>query len=303
VKFLQAIRSPWTDHSESDELPSPELLKQHLLEVHRTHPGFTENYAGKGKDKHGRSSYEWLADVIHPDKAGKVLDLACGSGVLLEICRQRLGPSSHLTGVDMSRAELALATARLGKSDVSLYCQLAQDLSFAPDATFDAVLCHWALTLMDPIEPVLHEISRVLSRDGVFSAIVDGDPSAAPGYNEINDLVFDYVRAEVPSLSTRDLGDPRTRNPKDLAELVKPFFPEATIGVETAVFSLGGEPEDVAREAIGFFYAAFILASENREKLIRDVTALISKRSKDGIATFELPACRLTVQNRIKPVG
>ena len=66
----------------------------------------------------------------------------------------------------MSADELALAAVRLPPERVSLHCAIAQDLGFLDDGSVGAVLCHWALTLMQPVQPVLQEVKRVLAADG-----------------------------------------------------------------------------------------------------------------------------------------
>ncbi len=48
------------------------------------------------------------------------------------------------------------------------------------DASADAVLCHMALMLMLPIEPVIGEIHRVLAPGGIFAA-VSGTPKRRAG--------------------------------------------------------------------------------------------------------------------------
>lgn len=295
MKSDSAVTTSWTDALKADEVPCPISVRRHLLEVHHRNPGFTESCAAKCKDLNERTSYEWLCNVIDPMQHRSILDLACGSGVLLELCRARF-PQQTLTGVDMSPAELALASKRLSGQNVTLHEQLAQDLSFVKRASLDAVLCHWALTLMDPVEPVLREIKRVLAPGGVFSAIIDGDPEAAPGYAEINDLIFKHVQIKLPTYGDYDLGDPRTRTPRSLAALARRIFKTKNVSVETSTFTLEGEPVSVAREAVGFFYAAYILPAAARKRLINDLAAFLRGSTQKGAAVFSMPVCRLIVR-------
>ncbi len=291
-----ALKTLWTDALANAEAPCGVSLREHLLEVHRLHPGFTEGCATKCRDAQRRTSYEWLCDVVDPARHRRILDLACGSGFLLELCRDRFPAAETLAGVDMSQAELALAEKRLAGKGVMLRECFAQDLSFADAGSFDAVLCHWALTLMDPVEPVLREVDRVLAPGGVFAAVVDGDPADAPGYAEINDLVFKYVREELPTYGDQSLGDPRTRNPDALATLAGDFFASAEVNVETSVFTLEGPVAAIAEEAVGFFYAAFVLPPPGRASLLAEVKAFFEATAFDGAAVFSLPVSRLRVE-------
>ena len=169
------IDSSWINSLKKGQRPSHASLREHLMLVHRDHTGFAESCASRCRDLSGQNSYEQLASVVDPLKQSYVLDLACGSGVLLEICRQRCGGFSKLTGVDMSEEELVLARQRNPDSGVRLYQGIAQDLSFIDDGEFDVILCHWALTLMDQVPLVMREIKRLLRPQGIFAAIVDGD--------------------------------------------------------------------------------------------------------------------------------
>ncbi|MEM9168150.1 MAG: class I SAM-dependent methyltransferase [Pseudomonadota bacterium] len=302
MKSTAAIRTTWTDSLDEDGSASAQSVRDHVLEVHRRHPGFTEGCATKCRDAAGRTSYDWLCDAAAPAPGDAVLDLACGSGHLLALCRERYGPNVDLIGVDMSAAELALAKKRLSGAGVALHEGLAQNLDVVADGAVDAVLCHWALTLMDPVEPALDEIARILSSDGVFAAIVDGDRLAAPGYAAVDDLIFDHVRAELPGYGEKDLGDPRTRRPDALRALATAHFPEADVSVETGVFALEGPPAALAQEAAGFFYAAFVLPPAPRARMLADLTAQfaadMARRSTGGRARFSMPAARLIVRRR-----
>ena len=122
------------------------------------------------------------------------------------------------------------------------------------------MLCHWALTLMDPIVPVLDEVKRVLTSEGQFAALVDGPMSAASGYTEVHDLIYSYVQEEIPSYGKIDLGDPRIRGSESLSNLMHKAFPKSNITIESNVVSMVGPVNQVAEIAAGFFYAAFVLS-------------------------------------------
>ena len=137
------IESSWTQSLLRGEQPSAADLRDHLMTVHRHYPGFTESCAVRCQDKQGRNSYEFLADIVDPSQHRRVLDLACGSGVLLEICNRRFGESVALHGLDMSIEELELARKRNSNPLIELHQGVAQNLGSFDDGIFDVVLCHW----------------------------------------------------------------------------------------------------------------------------------------------------------------
>ena len=299
----KGLNSIWIDSLASDIHPDSSALVDHLKTVHQENTGFTELCASSCRDEIGRNSYEWLAELVPNNESLNVLDLACGSGPLLKILFDR-NKNLNLKGIDMCPEELALANTRLINSGVNLIESRAQNLIAINDNSIDIVLCHWALTLMDPIAPVLDEVRRVLTPKGRFVALVDGPISAAPGYKEVHDLIYSYVQKEIPSYGKIDLGDPRVRGSESLSNLIKKAFPESNVTIETNVVSLEGPVIKVAEIAAGFFYAALILKPETRKLIITNLSKLltISKESAniERQGRFSMPIRRLLVEPHIK---
>lgn len=292
------LRSAWIDSLERGQNPDAAALRDHLRAVHRDHAGFTETCARACRDAAGRTSYDWLAEVVPAEAGGHVLDLACGSGPLLGILHAR-GAGLRLTGVDMCPEELTLARDRLPHGGATLLQAEAQDMAALPDGSVDAVLCHWALTLMDPVTPVLHEVRRVLAPTGRFAALVDGPMEAAPGYAGVHDLIYGHVQAELPGYGEVDLGDPRVRGTDSLSDLVRAAFPEARVTVETGVVTMDGPAAEVAEAAAGFFYAAFILSPARRVRMLAELAILLAVPGSAGDGSlqgrFAMPINRLVV--------
>jgi SAM-dependent methyltransferase len=196
----------------------------------------------------------------------------------------------------MSPDELALAADRLPAGRVALHEGRAQALDAFADASVDAVLCHWALTLMDPVRPVLGEIARILRPGGRFAALVDGPMDAAPGYAAVHDLIYRHVQDALPAYGRLELGDPRVRDTRDLTALARSTFPGASVLCAPNVVSLSGPAEIVAQEAAGFFYAAFVLSGAARAEMLRELSALLAARAAAAdTVTFSMPVNRLLV--------
>lgn len=290
------IVSAWTLQVESGQQPSSADLQDHLAAVHDNNAGFTEGCAWNCRDATGKNSYQLLADVVDQECHSSVLDLACGSGVLLDLCHQRYGTEMALSGIDMSDAELQLARKRLTHTDTKLHQGMAQDLNFIGDTSVDVILCHWALTLMDPVAPVFATIKRLLKRDGIFAAIIDGDAETAPGYREIHDIIYACARREYPDYGAIELGDPRVRTAAALQELTAKTFVDADIEITPLVLSLDAAPDILAREAAGFFYASFVLSADGHRQMLVDLERHFSAHLQDGTSRFTLPVNRLVVR-------
>ena len=303
INNQMGLNSNWTDSLTRNLHPDSDALVDHLRTVHQEHTGFTEACASTCRDEAGRNSYEWLAELVPNNESLNVLDLACGSGPLLKILFDR-NKNLNLNGIDMCPEELGLAKTLLLNSGVNLIESKAQNLTAINDNSVDIVLCHWALTLMDPIAPVLDEVRRILTSKGQFAALVDGPMNSAPGYKEVHDLIYSYVQEEMPSYGKIDLGDPRIRGSESLSNLARKAFPEAKVTIETNVVSMEGPVTQVAEIAAGFFYAAFVLKPDQRKSMITSLSNILAisngSSHSERKGQFSMPISRLLVMPDIK---
>ena len=295
-----SLNSVWTDSIASNKQPDGKALITHLKAVHQHHTGFTEKCASICRDKSGLNSYEWLSEIVPDIDGTRVLDLACGSGLLLKNLYNR-NKNFKLTGVDISPEELGLAKARMSDSTVDLFELRAQNLRSINDNSFDVVLCHWALTLMDPVIPVLNEISRVLSSGGQFAALVNGPMNDAPKYSDVHNLIYGYVQSKLPNYGKIDLGDPRIRSTDSLKNLASEAFPKSIVNIETNVVSMEGPVNEVTKTAAGFFYASFILPPDLQKTMLSKLSKLLTISSQNGntknLGRFAMPISRLIIKN------
>ena len=290
------IKSAWTRQIESGQQPSSSSLRDHLDAVHDNNAGFTEAFAWNCRDANGKNSYELLADIVDQKYHSHVLDLGCGSGVLLDLCNKRFGAELALSGVDMNGSELQLARKRLAHTNSKFYQGEAQNLDYFADSSFDVIFCHWALTLMDPVVQVLATIKRLLKKRGIFAAIIDGDPKTAPGYLEVHDIIYEHVQCKYPDYGVFELGDPRVRTAAGLQKLTAETFEDFDINITPITVSFNAAPSILAREAAGFFYASFVLSPNDFSQMLTNLEKYFITNQKDGVSCFTMPVNRLVVR-------
>ncbi len=150
----------------------------------------------------------WQAKVL-PYAHGRVLDLGCGTGVLLE----RLAPGGEAIGVDLSPAMLARAARRQTERGLAaaLVCGDAQHLPFR-DGAFDSVLSTFAVNAIPDLEQTLAEMLRVLRTGGSLAFTSVGESQRGGLATRLGAAVWrlegDSIRDEVAAL--RRLGvEPR----------------------------------------------------------------------------------------------
>lgn len=114
-----------------------------------------------------------LLDAL-PGRIGRLLDIGCGTGGLLERVASRIEEG---LGVDASREMLALARTRLTERGLSHVAVRQADMYRLPlaDSAFDAVTLQMVLHYAEDPAAALAEAARVLKPGGVM-AIVDLAP-------------------------------------------------------------------------------------------------------------------------------
>lgn len=128
----------------------------------------------------------------------RVLDLACGTGLVTLPAAEAVGPSGEVVGTDISQRMVELVAERAAERGIrhaSFDRMDAEDLRF-PDSSFDAVLCGLGLMYVpDPLRS-LEEMLRVLRPGGRAVCAVWGARKNC-GWAEIFPIVDSRVTTEV----------------------------------------------------------------------------------------------------------
>jgi SAM-dependent methyltransferase len=112
----------------------------------------------------------------------RVLDVACGTGVVAREALRQLGPGASVAGVDVDDAMLAVA--RRLEPSIEWRQAPAEKLPF-PDASFDVVTCQFGLMFFPDRVAALREMWRVLKPGGYLSLAVWDAVEPSPGYEEL----------------------------------------------------------------------------------------------------------------------
>lgn len=108
-----------------------------------------------------------LVDAAYLAPGERVLDVACGTGVVARVAAKHVGPTGRVVGVDLSPGMIAVARALPAPvgAPIEWLEQSALDLQLK-DASFNAVLCQQGLQFFPDKAVALKEMRRVLDHGG-----------------------------------------------------------------------------------------------------------------------------------------
>ena len=121
-----------------------------------------------------------LLDVAGLRSGERVLDVACGTGVVTRRASELVGAEGAVAGLDVNPAMLAVARS-VAPTSIEWHEASAESIS-CPDASFDVVTCSLGLQFVPDRSAAVREMRRVL-RDGGRVAI--GTVGAIPPVFEI----------------------------------------------------------------------------------------------------------------------
>jgi ubiquinone/menaquinone biosynthesis C-methylase UbiE len=125
----------------------------------------------------------------------RVLDLACGTGVVARLAAAKVGTTGHVTGLDLNAGMLAVARSLPPLPGTSITwvegSAVALDL---PDAAFDVIVCQQGFQFFPDQPAALREMHRVLVPGG--RVLLSVWKSAGPYNTAVGEALERHVDAE-----------------------------------------------------------------------------------------------------------
>ncbi len=142
----------------------------------------------------------WASDLVARSEAKsgeRVLDVACGTGIVVREVLPIVGPNGRVTGADFSPAMLAVARTRVpGGAPVEWHEASAEALPFF-DAAFDLVLCQQGLQFFPDKPGAIREFRRVLASGGRVALSVWRTLEHNPVHEALNEAVVRHLDTPV----------------------------------------------------------------------------------------------------------
>lgn len=220
----------------------------------------------------------------------RVLDVACGTGVLTLAAQARAGAEGEVVGLDPN--DEMLDVARRKDASVQWCCAPAESIPF-PEGRFDAVVSQFGLMFFDDPVRALREMARVLRPGGRLAVAVWDAIDHSPGYAVLAELIHRRFGEEV----ARAFRAPFVSGDRDhLRQLCRDAdLPNVTIARHDGVARFPSSDALVFTERACVWTLGGVLHDGQFEQLRRDAEESLEPfRGSDGTVAFRVPALFLT---------
>lgn len=170
----------------------------------------------------------------------RVLDVACGTGIIARLAAERVGPTGVVTGVDVApdMIEVAKATVAPATPTIEWHVGDATSLPFA-DEQYDVVTCQMGLMFMEDRAGALSEMRRVLVPGG--RVIVNTPGAIQPTFVLMEQAIVDHISADLGGFVRAVFS---MHDPDALAALLRDAgLRDVDVRVSSATFELGTPAE------------------------------------------------------------
>jgi ubiquinone/menaquinone biosynthesis C-methylase UbiE len=155
----------------------------------------------------------WARDLLHAAGASpgdRLLDAACGTGIVARRAAERVGAGGTVTGIDINPSMLQVAQqVATGNEPAIRFEEASVDALPFEDAAFDTVLCQQALQFVPDRAAALAEFARVARPGGRLGVSTCRSLEHQPGYRILTDVLRRHVGVDAADMigSPYTLGD------------------------------------------------------------------------------------------------
>ena len=219
--------------------------------------------------------------------AERVLDVACGTGVVTRLAAPQVGTGGHVVGLDLNPGMLARARASSPPEGAAVEWREgdAGALPFSA-ATFDAVLCQLGLQYFPDRQQAAREMYRVLKPSGRLVVLVWRAIAHSPGFAALAAALERHVSPAAAAVMRAPFvfGD-TTDELRGL--LVQAGFRTVRVGADVRMVRFASPAALVRHQVAGSPLAPHVAAVNDtvRDALLQEVTAeMASYVNDEGLA-------------------
>jgi ubiquinone/menaquinone biosynthesis C-methylase UbiE len=232
-----------------------------------------------------------LADIRPGDR---VLDVACGTGVVARLAAQQAGPIGRVAGVDPNPGMLEVA-ASIATSGAPLTWQQgsAEELPY-PDGSFDVVCCQLGLQFFTDRAAGLRQMARVLTQGGRLALMVWRPIEHSPGFATLAEALDRHIGAAAGALMRAPFAFGDEAQLRELVEAAG--FIQTRIQPAAGTVQFASTPDFVEAYGLGSPLAAHLAGVDDaaRQALVAETESALSPWTTDTGLSFPIEALLLT---------
>jgi ubiquinone/menaquinone biosynthesis C-methylase UbiE len=236
----------------------------------------------------------WATDLVQRAalQAGeRILDAACGTGIVARLAAERVGERGTVVGLDLNRGMLAIARSLPPPSAASIAWQEASVLAMPfSDATFDVVLCQLGLQFFPDRPQALREMRRVLVPRGRLLLSVFGPIEHNPATHALAGALERHLGTDAAAIKRAEHGLAETQELRDMA--TSAGF--AVVRIDTVTHEVHfPSPREYVHIQLAATPLATFMRQRPREQQVRvtaavvaDVAVALQSHIRDGELVF-----------------
>lgn len=226
-----------------------------------------------------------LVEIADLQQGERVLDVACGTGVVARLAAEEVGAKGRVAGVDVNPGMLAVARSMNTPGAPVEWHEANAESMPLPDEAFDVVFCQMGLQFMPDKVAALQEMRRVLTRGGRMLLNVPGPVGAI--FSIMADAMERHVGSEAAGFVHQVFSLYEVSELRQLAN--EAGFHDVTVDANPGQLHLPPPKEFFWQYVQGTPLAIPVAEAgdDERAALERDVVAEWKKFEEDGAMTYE----------------
>ena len=239
----------------------------------------------------------WVAQVVdlaNPRQGDRVLDVACGTGVVARAAASRVGSAGAVTGIDLNPGMLTVAKSvpvsdQPPSAPIHWHEGNADKLPF-PSNFFDIVYCQLGLQFFPDRPAALREMHRVLVAGGRLAVMVWGGLQESPGFATLAVLLQRHIGPEAACFMQAPFS---LSDPEELAVLARSAgFRDVAVQSRDGTVRFPSIEHFVANYVAGTPLAGYVSAAgeEAREHLLSEAQSALRQFVENGELVFPIAA-------------
>ena len=137
-----------------------------------------------------------LLEAADPQPGERLLDVACGTGLVARLAAGKVGPAGAVTGVDIAPDMIEVARRVPNPAGVPIEWRVGDATALdVPDGSYDVVLCQIGLMFMEDVPAAVAEMRRVLAPGGRL--VVNTPGRIHPIFEAMEEAIVEHIAPEL----------------------------------------------------------------------------------------------------------